>query len=294
MTAHCLFLHPNLSDQPRGSRPGATLSGGSWVLPLTNLQERELSEVARSASTRPTDTQFDVDFSAFGEIRAVVLVNHNLSVTARLRVTAWYEDGSYFSPSYRAEFDAYPTLAYTEDLPSEAENWWDGKPLTADIEGFTQNAIHVLPEPSFAPHWRIEIIDDGNPAGHIDIGRLWMATGWQPSRNPAYGAGLRYEDETMIEKALSGAEFFDEREPFRVFNIAFPFLPDQEALQRGLELERRAGTKGELFYIHRPDDAQNLTRLSFLARLRALNPWEQVAAFDGRAAIAFELKELMP
>ena len=121
-----------------------------------------------------------------------------------------------------------------------------------------------------------------------------MATGWQPSRNPAYGAALRYEDETTIEKALSGAEFFDEREPFRVFNVAFPFLPDQEALQRGLELERRAGTKGEIFYIHRPDDAQNLTRLSFLARLRVLNPWEQVAAFDGRAAIAFELKELMP
>lgn len=294
MTAHCLFLFPNLSDQRRGARPGATLSGPIWPLPLSNMQERELSLVARSQSDLPAATWFDVAFDAFGEIRAVVLVNHNLSVTARWKITAWDDDGSYFQPTYQWEGDVYPSVGYPETTLFERDNWFDQKPLAGDIEGLTQNAIHVLPGPSYARHWRIEILDEGNEAGFVEIGRLWMATGWQPSRNPAYGAALRYEDETTFEKALSGAEFADEREPFRVFNIAFPFLPDQEALDQALGLKRRAGTKGELFYIHRPDDGPNLTTLSFLCRLRVLNAWEQVAAFDGRAAIAFELKELMP
>lgn len=290
--ARCLFLHPNLSDQRNGAIPGATLSGGDWVLPLSFMQNRRLSKVARSRSTNPNDSWFDVEFEAFGEVRALVLVNHNMSILARIKVTAWYDEGSYYDPAYQATFDAYPTIAFTEDLPAEAENWWDGKPLTRDLQGFTQNAIHVLPEPSYAPHWRVEIFDDENPAGYVQIGRLWMATGWQPSHNMSYGSSsLRYEDVTSVETALSGAEFFDPRAAFRVFSIGFEYLPQQEALDRGLELMRRAGIHGELFYIHDPDDALNLTRTSFLARFRQLSGWEQVV-FQ-RANIAFELKELL-
>lgn len=289
---NCLFLYPNLSDQPQRARPGAVLSGPDWALPLSNMQTRELSRVARSASDAVADTWFDVTFTAFGEVRGIVLVNHNLSVIARWRITAWDEGGSYFQPTYQWEGDVYPNIGFPETTLFELPNWFDQKPLARDIEGRKQDAIHVLPAPSYARHWRIELFDAGNEARFVQIGRLWMATGWQPSHNPAFGAGLRYEDETTFEKALSGAEFPDEREPFRVFNIAFNNLPEQEALGRGLELTGLAGTKGELFYIHRPDDPVNMNRLSFLARLRTLNPWEQTA-FE-HASIAFELKELMP
>jgi hypothetical protein len=68
-------------------------------------------------------------------------------------------------------------------------------------------------------------------------------------------------------------------------------MDQQEALSRGLELCRRAGIDGELFYITDPADARNLTRTSFLGRLRQLAAWEQVV-FE-RANIAFEIKELL-
>ncbi|WP_416355570.1 hypothetical protein ACLNGM_15130 [Aureimonas phyllosphaerae] len=290
--ARCLFLYPNLSDVRKGATPGADLKGGNWVLPLANVQNRRLSKIARSASTAPADTQFEVTFDAYGEVRAIVLVNHNFSPVARWRITGWDDDGSYFDNAYQIETDVYPTLGYPEDTPFEQANWFDQKPLLQDLEGFTQNAIHVLPEPYYLRHWRIELIDDDNEAGFLQFGRLWMATGWQPSHNMSYGqSALAFNSLTTVEAALSGAEFFDVRAPFRTFAIGFEFLPQQEALDRGLEMMRRAGKHGEVFYIHDPDDAANLTRTSFLARFEELLPWEQVV-FQ-RANIGFRLKELL-
>lgn len=288
----CLFLYPNLSDHRIGATPGAELKGGGWSLPLLNAQNRILSKVARSRSNAPADTQFDVTFDAFGEIRAIVIVNHNLSSNARWKITAWDDDGSYFNPVYQVVADIYPTLGYPETTPFERDNWWDQKPLARDIEGYTQNAIHILPVPSYARNWRIEIFDEGNPKRYVQFGRLWMATGWRPSHNMSYGAsGLRYETGTHVEASLSGAEFFDVRPSFRVFNIGFQYLPQQEALESGLEMMRTAGIHRELFYIHNPASAANLLRTSFLCRFRQLSAWEQVTF--RRANIAFELKELL-
>jgi hypothetical protein len=292
LMARCLFLYPNLSDQRRGATPGATLTGGNWVLPLERVQNRDLSKVARSRSKLPADTQFDVTFDAYGEVRAIVLVNHNFSPTARWRLTAWDDDGSYYDFAYQVQEDIYPTLGYPEDTLFEKANWFDQKPLLQDLEGFTQNAVHILPEPLYCRHWRIELIDDENDVDFLQFGRLWMATGWQPSHNMSYGqSALAFNSLTTVEQAMSGAEWFDVRAPYRTFAIGFEFLPEQEALDRGLEMMRRAGKHGELFYIHNPDDAVNLTRTSMLCRFEELLPWEQVV-FQ-RANIGFRLKELL-
>ncbi|WP_182086961.1 hypothetical protein [Aureimonas sp. ME7] len=290
--ARCLFLYPNLSDQRRGATPGAELRGGGWILPLVNAQNRILSKVARSRSLLPADTQFDVVFDAYGEIRAIVLVNHNFSPTARWRLTAWDDDGSYYDHAYQVETDVYPTLGYPEDTPFERANWFDQKPLLQDLEGFTQNAIHVLPEPRYERHWRIEVIDEENEVEYLQFGRLWMATGWQPSHNMAYGSSaLAFDTATTSEASMSGAKFFDPCASYRTLSIGFQNLPEQEALARGLELMRRAGKHGELFYIDDPDDAENLTRTSFLCHFEELLPWERVA-FE-RANIGFRLEELL-
>jgi len=67
---------------------GATLSGGQWesLLPLTNLKDGRLGKVARSDDATVYDTRFRFDLGANYVLRALALVNHNLTTAARWRV----------------------------------------------------------------------------------------------------------------------------------------------------------------------------------------------------------------
>ena len=66
---------------------GATLSGGQWesALPLDNLKNGRLGKVARSSTQGPSATQFRFDLAANCTLRALALVNHNLSTGALWR-----------------------------------------------------------------------------------------------------------------------------------------------------------------------------------------------------------------
>lgn len=291
--ANCMLLHPNRSDAPRGASAGASVSGGGWepAMPLENVQDRRLFIPAQTVDAEPENTQFDVTMNATHLLMAIVLIKHNLTSTATVKITGWYDENSYELPDYVAFQDAYPSLNDTADLEWEDSNFWDGKPLDEELEGFNQNLIHILPSPGLLiNNWRIEIFDEGNPDGYIRFHRLWMSGGWQPSKTYANGAILRYETNTTVEQSVGGNEFFDRKEPYRVHSIGFQYLDRDEALSKGLELCRRAGIDGEIFYIADPDDLKNITRLSFHARLRTLSGWEQMGRFD-KANIGFELKE---
>lgn len=71
---------PNRSDE-------ATLSGGSYqaTLPLTNMQNRRLKQVARSTDATLPNTQWQGDFGATKTIGICALLNLNWSSSARWR-----------------------------------------------------------------------------------------------------------------------------------------------------------------------------------------------------------------
>ncbi|KQT51977.1 hypothetical protein ASG43_20570 [Aureimonas sp. Leaf454] len=291
MSQNCMILFPNRADPAKGALPGAVLSGPTWALPLSNLQTRRLSQVARSLNTQPANTFFNVAMGGERQIKALALIRHNLTVTASWRIRAWYTADGIANPVYDVTEDVYPSLGFTEDLPWESEAWWDGKPLSEELEGYTQLGIHIIPDYVSAPNWRIEIFDQNNPAGFVEAGRLFMADGWQPSQNYAYGGSHGVETKTSVEESLSGAEFFDRRQPYRVARIGFEYLDQDEALLKGLDLQRRAGTDAEVLWIASPGNRRTLTQTSFIGRFRQLSAWEQVV-FE-RANIAFEIKELL-
>lgn len=78
---NCLIGFPNRIDT-------STVSGGNWrpALPLSNLQKRELSRVARSVNASAAATQVSVDLGAARATRIVSAVNHNMSIAARYRL----------------------------------------------------------------------------------------------------------------------------------------------------------------------------------------------------------------
>lgn len=112
--------------------------------------------------------------------------------------------------------------------------------------------------------------------------------------NYSYGATLGFETSTGVEQSLSGAEFFDVREPVRVFRFILEHMKDDEAYANFLEMTRRAGIHGEILVIPDPDQPLQAIRKNFIGRMRTLNPLEQTMWMDDGVsnAMSFEIKEL--
>lgn len=67
---------------------GGALSGGSWsaTLPLTNLQDCEVTRIGRTTDTALASTQLDTDLGAGKLVSLVALLRHNLK-----RTVCWHE-----------------------------------------------------------------------------------------------------------------------------------------------------------------------------------------------------------
>lgn len=177
-------------------------------------------------------------------------------------------------------------------LDWEADNFWLGTLTTAQRASFQSPYIVKSSSPPIARYWRVEISDTLNPNGYVQIGRLFMARGWQPTINYSYGASLGYVDTTPVDVSLSGAEYFDIRPKYRSWNLGFNYIGQTDAYQYILDMQRVAGVSGEVLVM--PDggeDASLQPTISFVGRLKQLGSvkQDQPSAYN----INFEIKELL-
>lgn len=78
--SNVLFAYPNTADS-------LTLSGGRWAstMPLTNLQDRVIKNMARTSNALASSTTFNFTYAAAALVGFIGLVNHNLSTAATVR-----------------------------------------------------------------------------------------------------------------------------------------------------------------------------------------------------------------
>ena len=78
--SNVLFAYPNTVDS-------LTLSGGRWAstMPLTNLQDRVIKNMARTSNALASSTTFNFTYAAAALVGFIGLVNHNLSTAATVR-----------------------------------------------------------------------------------------------------------------------------------------------------------------------------------------------------------------
>lgn len=276
---------PNLVDQ-------ATRSGGSWLtsLPLSNLQNRVLSIVARSSSLLASATTYDYDLTATENVKIFGLIGHNLSRNATVRlmgcaaadfVTLLYDSGA---------VEVWPAV-----FSPGATNWEnrahvDDKYTEAEKRDYTWAFTHLLPANVAARYWRVEIADAGNSDSHVQIGRDFIGSAWQPVINMNYGANLGWETDTQEQRARGGALYFERRLPRRVQRFTLEHMDIDEALGNAFEIQRQAGIDGEVLFIYDPDDTTHSLRRRFLGRLRELSPIED--PYLNRHSTNFVIEEL--
>ena len=271
-----------------------TLSGGSWLatLPLTNLQNRQVQKVARSSNATNASTQFTIDLGQPRNIGVVALVVHNISVLGRVRITA-SDTAGFIATYYNSGWvDVWPAGQVPQNLLEwEEDNFWLGTLSANARAGYQSPFIHLLAAAQSLRYWKVEVDDTGNADGYVQIGRLFMASTWTPATNYAYGAGLGYQDPTPADTSLSGAEFFDVRSRYRVFEFQLEYMVSNEAYSQALELQRLSGTSGEVLVVPDKDDAANQPVRAFVGRLQQLGAITQPQPTT--YAVRFQVKELL-
>ena len=80
------------------------------------------------------------------------------------------------------------------------------------------------------------IVPTGNTAGYIQLNRIFISQGWQPSINFDYGSSLQIQDSTLETVTLGMASIYDQRTKQRVFNLSFPRIQSNEAFVNALDM----------------------------------------------------------
>lgn len=285
--ANALIAYGNRID-------GASLSLGSFVgsLPLANLKNRTIGRVARSTDLALSSTKFLIDFAEEKLSRTLALVNHNLSLAATVRVRAGNDPTMTTDVLFDSGWtDAWPAVYNTYDLPWEHPEWWSGKYSEEERQGYTWTFIKSAPTTVSARYWLIELDDHTHPAGYVQLGRVFVGNAWQTVVNMDYGASIGIETATEVAEAISGAEYFDERLPFRVARFTTGWMETGEAFGSAFEIMRRSGISGEVVFQQDPDEDIQSLRRQFYGRLRQLSPIEH--PYPAIHSTGWEVKELL-
>ncbi|WP_232629168.1 hypothetical protein [Methylobacterium sp. Leaf118] len=246
----------HILTNPR-SDAGTFLPGiGDWVpsLPLANLKTQQPKQVARSTSLDASATRFAIDLGSQWLVPSFALINSNLTRSSKVRIRVSNNADGY-DPILDVTVPGVPPNIAWGSLPWGQFPWngYRDDALPAGQVTFFQASKSV-----FGRYVLVNITDPNNPAGYVQIGRFMGAAAFVPRYNMAYGAALKWIDETRVSKSVGGQKWFDVRPNFRSFRASFNFATQGEALGAVYDMQQRVGLSGNLLVIYDPEDSADV------------------------------------
>lgn len=260
------------------------LSGGSFEaeLPLSNLIVEDSDAPARTTSLDLADTQFSITFDTVRYSRAIVVYNTNLSPIHSYRIRGYLGEVG-VDLSHDTEW-VQPSAAASASYEWGEQDFWlrsGDRPL---------GIIHPFTSPMPAMSWLVEIDDQTNPAGFLDLGTLWMPLGWQPTINYGYGGNaFGLNNNALTSTTLSGGKRFRRRRNPRTFRFGIEILPKAEAFGAGFRFADYVGFDRKVFVIPDPKDMAHIHERSFFGTVSTMDPLSQ--AYFGRVGMGFQIEE---
>lgn len=210
------------------STPAAVAS-----LPVGNLQLSERGLVCRIAAAAAT---IEAELPALQRIGALVLWRHKLSTQATWRVRLY--DGA--NASGTLQFDSGELAAKPAKTLGELD--WGVDVLGAGIDGI-DFSVCVLPADAVARSLRIDIAE---PAGEIEVGRLFAGPLLRLEHGFAWDSELAWEREQRRTRTASGGLFVDRSAPWRRMRLKLEWIANAERTAFA-NLLRDTGAGAELF-----------------------------------------------
>jgi hypothetical protein len=138
-----------------------------------------------------------------------------------------------------------------------------------------------------ARYWRVNIRDTTNAAGYVDVARLVVAGGYQPTINMAPGASISLESDTTRTVSDGGAAIYDTRPLRRTARFSVINLPTSETFTQAWRVQKHLGASTQCFVMLAPN-APHAERIeqSFLATIRELSAIEYREAAFGNLSLA--------
>lgn len=183
-----------------------------------------------------------------------------------------------------------PTVYPAGSLEAGDPRLVTGKMTAEEYAELPTPLVHVLDPWFTGRYWRVQVDDEYNAAGYVDLARVVVCGATQPSHNMSVGARLGWETATQRIELDGGATLYVPRPRRRVALFQWDDLPEAEALAGLYDLQRRLGTHGQLMFVYAPNDVTHRMRRSFLCVLRELTPLTTPFA-DGRLSVPFALVE---
>lgn len=257
--AHILF------DPP--SDAGA-YSGGAWQRGLASLKSAFPTEVARSASLAAASTTFTIDMAFARPLSMFALIAHSLTTTATIRIRV-SDAADASNPTLDVTIPAFrPNVAWGS-MPWGAFPW-DG--FRDDPQPGGATTFYKHPETAFGRYARIDIADPANPLGYVQIGRFMAGDAFVPRINMAYGAALKFIDDSARSLSKGGQAWWDKKAKRRQITAQFGFLTEGEAWGAAYDLLNKLGLTGNLLFVYDPDDSSAIVlRRTIYGRLAQLD-----------------------
>jgi hypothetical protein len=268
--SNILLAHTNRTD-------AGTLSNGTWngSLPLNNLKDGNIDKVARSANATAASTRFALDMGANFPVWAIALAATNISANG----STWQVKGGTAAPDSVNVFATGQVFNSTAIACRQLTFAWD----TPADWGLQYNLIYALAAPQTVRYITVDIVDTANAAGFVQIGRLFVGTGFQPAVNPRKGWKSGREDLSTFTTADSGKKFFTKRLPRPRWEDLELFRLTAGEGDQVHEMDALLGITDEVLYVPDPADLAKSQRYGFLGTMRELSVLDAPYSDGGRS-----------
>jgi len=173
-------------------------------------------------------------------------------------------------------------------LDSGARNAWPAGWTAETAAGLNVALVYTTSADFNARYLSVQVNNRTNPAGFIDLARLVVSGGYQPTFNFSVGATVTTESETTRTVTDGGAAIYDTRPLRRIARFAVDNLEANEAWLSAWRVMKRLGASNQCFLVLDPDaSADVMAETAFLCVPRELSVLEYSAAMFRSLGFAF-------
>jgi len=247
-------------------------SSGTNPLPVSNMADSSLDIPWRSLSTNKNWSWFQVDLGAARVFDGAVLVDTNLTTSAKWRVLT-SSSPDFVNITYDSGLiSARPPSVSYGSLPWGSFPWGGQISSEGSVNPYNIDCFMAVTGQAVR-YVRIYIEDENNPDGFVSVGRCILSPIYQPSYNMSYGWNVSWVDESTVTRSYGGAVFADERRRYRRLKVSLDFLTEDEMYLNIFDyMHRRKGIVSDMYVIPQPSKPDKFIFEAMYCRMDSLNP----------------------